>query len=72
MAQKMTSRSAVTALLLVLAPALLIGCGRKGAPIKPSDAAIAKAKENKEPVPEKPIPNSENPDKKFVLDGLLD
>ena len=60
-------------LAVVLMTALtLTSCGRSGPPIKPSEAAIKQAKEDGVPAPEKPVPNSQNPDKRFVLDGLLE
>ena len=55
-----------------LSIAMLAGCGRKGDPLKPSDAAIAQAKEEKRPAPDAPTPNKKNTGKRFVLDGLLD
>ncbi len=66
------SRLSILVALAVAGPALLAGCGRKGPPIKPSEAAVQRAKENKEPAPQRPTPNAKNPEKKFILDGLLD
>ena len=59
-------------LTLLLVALVLASCGRAGAPLKPSEAAIEKAKADGTPKPEKPVPNSKNPDKRFVLDGLLE
>ena len=61
----------ISVLIMVL-PLALYGCGRAGAPLKPSEAAIERAKANKEPLPEAPVSNSTNEDKRFILDGLLD
>ncbi len=54
-------------LVVVLAMAMLAGCGRAGAPYKPSEAAAKQAKENEQPAP--PAPAKQ--DKRFILDGLL-
>ena len=51
--------------------AALSACGRAGPPLKPSQAAAKQAKANGEPVPAAPTPNRANPDKSFILDGLL-
>lgn len=57
----------------VLSSALVLaGCGRAGAPVKPSKAAIETAKKEKRPAPAQPVPNAQNPDKPFILDSLLD
>ncbi|MEM9732048.1 MAG: hypothetical protein AAF903_01025 [Pseudomonadota bacterium] len=59
-------------LTLLLATSLLVlGCGRSGAPLKPSEAAVNEAKANNQPAPTPPTPNSQNPDKPFILDRLL-
>ena len=58
--------------MLSIAALLLVGCGRAGDPLKPSEAARLQAKENKQPPPPKPLPNENNPDKRFILDGLLE
>ncbi len=58
--------------IALMAALTLASCGRAGPPIKPSDAAIKQAKKDGTPAPEKPVPNSKNPDKRFVLDGLLE
>jgi len=57
---------------LIVSVGALSACGRAGAPIKPSQAAINEAKANKQPAPRKPVPNEQNPEKRFVLDGLLE
>ena len=57
---------------LIVAGALVVGCGRAGAPLKPSEALRQQAKENKQPLPPAPTPNEKNPGKRFVLDGLLE
>lgn len=62
----------VTTLVLLVALTLVSGCGRRGDPLRPSEAAAQLAKEEKRPAPEKPVPNEKNKDKEFVLDGLLD
>ena len=63
----------ITIALFTLALILgLSGCGRSGPPLKPSVAAAKQAKEDKQPAPEKPTPNSQNKNKRFVLDGLLE
>lgn len=59
-------------LLAVTSSLLLAGCGRKGAPLKPSEAAIEQAKKEERPAPEAPTPNASNPEKRFILDGLLE
>lgn len=51
---------------------LLTACGRAGAPLKPSEAAREQAKANDQPLPPRPVPNAKNPDKRFILDGLLE
>ena len=72
MASCLTKKTATVLVLLATVPALLAGCGRVGAPLKPSQAAIERAKEAGEEPPQAPIPNRQNEDKRFVLDGLLD
>ena len=72
MARHLTSKWTAVTLAALLLPAIASGCGRKGDPLKPSEAAIDRAKANKEPAPEKPTPNKENPDKRFILDGILE
>ena len=63
----------ITAVVLILASSLVLsGCGRNGMPIRPSDAAIKQAKEDELPAPETPTPNANNPQKRFILDGLLE
>ncbi|MGI9366118.1 MAG: hypothetical protein ACR2O8_13100 [Rhizobiaceae bacterium] len=62
---------ALTVAALALA-ALLAGCGRAGSPLKPSEAAVERAKEQNLPPPDVPVPNSQNPEKRFILDGLLE
>lgn len=59
-------------IVLLAALSLLAGCGRAGPPIKPSEALAKKAKEEGEPAPEKPVPNARNPQKRFILDKLID
>lgn len=56
----------------ILALTLLAGCGRSGAPLKPSEAIAKKAKDNKQPILETRKPNSKNDEKRFILDSLLD
>ncbi len=58
--------------VVLMAALTLASCGRAGPPIKPSEAAIKQAKKDGIQAPEKPVPNSKNPDKRFVLDGLLE
>ncbi|MEL6967146.1 MAG: hypothetical protein AAGM04_07170 [Pseudomonadota bacterium] len=65
-------RSLIRAGLLIGCAIAVSACGRAGPPIKPSQAAIAAAKEEKRPAPARPVANAQNPDKKFILDGLLD
>ena len=72
MKDRLISRTSMLVVLMAASSIVLAGCGRKGPPLKPSEAAIQNAKANKEPVPDRPTPNSENPEKKFILDGLLD
>ena len=68
----MTGKLAPTLAILLIAGSTMSGCGRAGAPLKPSEAEIQRAKaENRKP-PEAPIPNRKNPDKRFILDGLLE
>ncbi|MEM1039930.1 MAG: hypothetical protein AAGI12_10730 [Pseudomonadota bacterium] len=57
---------------LIISLGTLSACGRAGDPIKPSQAAINEAKASKQPTPNKPVPNEQNPEKRFVLDGLLE
>lgn len=57
---------------ILLSCAMLAGCGRRGDPLKPSEAAIAQAKKENRPAPDAPTPNKDNPDKRFILDGLLE
>ena len=66
------NRLITSAVIAALTATLLAGCGRKGDPLKPSDAAIAQAKEEKRSAPDAPTPNKKNPGKRFILDGLLD
>ena len=54
------------------ASVLLSGCGRNGAPLRPSEAAIEQAKEEERPAPAAPTPNVQNQEKRFILDGLLE
>lgn len=62
----------MTRLLLLAALACsLAACGRAGPPIKPSEAAAKRAAQNGETAPPAPTPNAQNPDKPFILDGLL-
>lgn len=72
MASGLTKNTATVFVLLVTVPALLAACGRAGAPLTPSQAAIEHAKEAGEEPPERPTPNRQNEDKRFILDGLLD
>ncbi|MEL6783228.1 MAG: hypothetical protein AAFO61_02245 [Pseudomonadota bacterium] len=61
-----------TPFAFLLATSLLVsGCGRSGAPLKPSEAAAKEAKANNQPAPARPVPNNQNPDKPFILDRLL-
>ncbi|MEN0040263.1 MAG: hypothetical protein AAF764_02895 [Pseudomonadota bacterium] len=62
-----------TAVTVTCIAALVVvsGCGRAGSPVTPSQAAIDQAKEEERPAPERPTPNAQNPDKGFILDGLL-
>jgi predicted small lipoprotein YifL len=62
-----------TILAVAAALGLVAGCGRKGSLDTPYAAGIEARKEaqrNKEPLPPEPTPPQ--PDRKFVLDGLLD
>jgi len=69
----MTTTPSIRALAAIsIAALLLTGCGRAGDPLKPSKAARLQAKENKQPPPPAPLPNKNNPDKRFILDGLLE
>ena len=61
-----------TTIALLCCVAMLASCGRRGDPLKPSEAAIAQAKKENRPVPDAPTPNGENPEKRFILDGLLE
>jgi predicted small lipoprotein YifL len=63
----------ITVLVVAAAVGLVAGCGRKGGLDTPYQAAVDARKEasrNKEPLP--PEPTVPEPDKKFILDGLLD
>lgn len=57
---------------ILLSFAMLAGCGRRGDPLRPSEAAIAQAKKEERPAPAAPTPNGSNPEKRFILDGLLE
>ena len=57
---------------LALAALVLAACGRAGPPYTPSEAARIEAKDKNLPVPAAPVANVNNPDKPFILDGLLD
>ena len=72
MATGLTSKFATILILLLAAPTLLAACGRTDAPLKPSQAAIERAKEAKEEPPQAPTLNSQNTEKRFILDGLLE
>jgi predicted small lipoprotein YifL len=72
MATALTKKFGIIVVTMVAAAAVLSACGRAGPPIKPSQAAIERAKEAKETPPEAPVPNSQNEDKRFILDGLLE
>lgn len=72
MAFGLTKKTATVLVLLVTVPAFLSACGRAGAPLKPSEAAIQQAKEAGEERPKAPTPNSENEEKRFILDDLLE
>lgn len=64
--------SSLIPLALLLAAVSLSACGRAGDPLRPSVAAAEAAKANDQPVPPPPVPNAQNPGKRFVLDGLLE
>ncbi|MGI9355393.1 MAG: LPS translocon maturation chaperone LptM [Rhizobiaceae bacterium] len=68
----MTATSIRTLAALSIAALMLTGCGRAGDPLKPSQSSRLLAKENKQPPPPTPLPNKNNPDKRFILDGLLE
>ena len=72
MATDSIKRTGTLVVMMVAVAAVLSACGRAGPPMKPSQAAIERAKEAKETPPEAPVPNSENEDKRFILDGLLE
>ena len=61
----------VVTVTCIAALAVVTGCGRRGSPVTPSQAAIDQAKAEERPAPERPTPNAQNPDKGFILDGLL-
>jgi len=72
MAFALIKKSAFLFAALLILGGLLSGCGRAGAPIKPSQASIQKAKAEKRSTPEAPTANRNAPDKRFILDGLLE
>lgn len=72
MASKLRSQPLMALAVIVSAALILSACGRRGDPLKPSQAAIEAAKSEKRDVPEKPTANDANPDKRFILDGLLE
>lgn len=72
MASGLTTKTATVLVLLLTVSTALSACGRVGPPLKPSQAAIERAKEAGEVPPERPVPNRSNEDKRFILDGLLD
>ena len=72
MASGLTTKTATILVLLLTVSTALSACGRVGDPVKPSEAAIERAKEAGEIPPERPVPNRSNNDKRFVLDGLLE
>ena len=53
--------------IAILLPAFLVACGKAGPPIKPSQAAVNKAKESNETPPETP-----KKDRRILLDTLLE
>ncbi len=57
---------------LLLAALAVTACGRAGAPYTPSEGARIDAKEQGLPAPEAPVKNANNPEKRFILDGLLE
>ena len=72
MATDLIKRTATLLVMMVAVAAVLSACGRASPPVKPSQAAIERAKEAKQTPPEAPIPNSQNEEKRFILDGLLE
>lgn len=68
----MKTSVSIRSVALVLALSVLAGCGRAGAPLRPSQAAVLEAKETGALAPRPVVPNAAKPDKRFILDGLLE
>ena len=68
----MSVRDVVAVVLAISMLAALSGCGRKSGLDTPYEAAVQARKDAaraKEPLPPQPTPP--NPDKPFILDGLI-
>jgi predicted small lipoprotein YifL len=68
----MRVRDLVAVALAISVLAALSGCGRKSGLDTPYAAAVQARKDaqkNKEPLP--PLPKPPNPDRPFILDGLI-
>jgi len=68
----MSVRDVVAVALAISVLAVLSGCGRKSGLDTPYEAAVQARKDAaraKEPLPPQPTPP--NPDKPFILDGLI-
>ncbi len=72
MATVLTGKPAFIVAALLIGAAVLSGCGRAGAPLKPSQAELERSKAENGSKSQAPIPNRENTEKRFILDGLLE
>ena len=61
-------------LLLVVSIAAVAGCGRRASLDTPSQAAYEREREEAKQagLPPPPKPSDETPDRRFILDGLID
>ncbi len=59
-------------IMLLIVVLTTTACGRAGAPYTPSEGARIDAKEQGLPMPEAQVRNANNPEKRFILDGLLE
>lgn len=69
----MSVRKIAFLLVLVLsASAVLSGCGRRGEPLTPYEAAVADRKVREKAGESLPEPEKPQADRPFILDGLID
>jgi predicted small lipoprotein YifL len=68
----MSGKRVVAVAVAIAVLAMVSGCGRKSGLDTPYEAAVdarEEAEKNKEPLP--PVPTKPDPDKPFILDGLI-